>query len=131
VRLRSAVGISLGVIQRNWYQAPTYYLAFVDLYCAGSLDSYQPARKCERPFVLKEEDRMPKSALVQTTILLILLSSVAHAQTKPRARDLGVPFDGMPGPFNAGPKSSASLYSAFTSRARKTSYSPVFRELAK
>ena len=23
------------------------------------------------------------------------------AQTKPRARDLGVPFDGTPGPFNA------------------------------
>jgi L-aminopeptidase/D-esterase-like protein len=33
--------------------------------------------------------------------LLILLSSVAHAQTKPRARDLGVPFDGTPGAFNA------------------------------
>jgi D-aminopeptidase len=44
---------------------------------------------------------MPKSALVQTTVLLILLCSVARAQTKPRARDLGVPFDGMPGPFNA------------------------------
>jgi L-aminopeptidase/D-esterase-like protein len=44
---------------------------------------------------------MPKSVLVQTTVLLILLSSVAHAQTKPRARDLGVPFDGTPGPFNA------------------------------
>jgi D-aminopeptidase len=44
---------------------------------------------------------MLKSALVQTTVLLILLSSLAHAQTKPRARDLGVPFDGMPGPFNA------------------------------
>jgi D-aminopeptidase len=44
---------------------------------------------------------MLKSALVQTTVLLILLSSVAHAQTKPRARDLGVPFDGTPGPFNA------------------------------
>ncbi len=44
---------------------------------------------------------MPKSALVQTTALLILLCSVARAQTKPRARDLGVPFDGTPGPFNA------------------------------
>jgi L-aminopeptidase/D-esterase-like protein len=44
---------------------------------------------------------MPKSVLVQTTVLLILLSSVAHAQTKPRARDLGVPFDGTPGAFNA------------------------------
>ena len=44
---------------------------------------------------------MLKSALVQTIVLLILLASVAHAQTKPRARDLGVPFDGTPGPFNA------------------------------
>jgi len=44
---------------------------------------------------------MLKSALVQTAVLLILLSSVAHAQTKPRARDLGVPFDGTTGRFNA------------------------------
>ena len=44
---------------------------------------------------------MLKSALVQTLVLLILLSSVALAQTKPRARDLGVPFDGTPGSFNA------------------------------
>src|SRR5207248_10033173 len=26
---------------------------------------------------------------------------LVSAQTKPRARDLGVPFDGTPGPFNA------------------------------
>jgi hypothetical protein len=57
--------------------------------------------KYEGPFVLKKEDRILKSALVQTTVLLILLSSVAHAQTKPRARDLGVPFDGTTGRFNA------------------------------
>ena len=30
-----------------------------------------------------------------------LLVTLALAQTKPRARDLGVPFDGTPGPFNA------------------------------
>ncbi len=33
--------------------------------------------------------------------LLILATSVAYSQTKPRARDLGVPFDGAPGPNNA------------------------------
>lgn len=33
-------------------------------------------------------------------VCLILTSSVG-AQTKPRARDLGVPFDGAPGPLNA------------------------------
>jgi len=37
-----------------------------------------------------------------TAILLsALLAALAGAQTKPRARDLGVPFDGTPGPLNA------------------------------
>jgi L-aminopeptidase/D-esterase-like protein len=31
----------------------------------------------------------------------ILTSSIASAQARPRARDLGVPFDGTPGPLNA------------------------------
>ena len=31
----------------------------------------------------------------------ILLTGFLFAQTKPRARDLGVPFDGTPGPLNA------------------------------
>ena len=30
-----------------------------------------------------------------------LLVAAALAQPEPRARDLGVPFDGTPGPFNA------------------------------
>ena len=34
-------------------------------------------------------------------ILLILTCSLVASQTKPRARDLGVPFDGQPGAFNA------------------------------
>jgi D-aminopeptidase len=32
---------------------------------------------------------------------LLCAGTVAFAQTKPRARDLGVPFDGTPGPYNA------------------------------
>ncbi len=32
---------------------------------------------------------------------LLWVASLAFAQTKPRARDLGVPFDGTPGPNNA------------------------------
>jgi L-aminopeptidase/D-esterase-like protein len=32
---------------------------------------------------------------------LFLLTAVAVGQTKPRARDLGIPFDGTPGPLNA------------------------------
>ncbi len=34
-------------------------------------------------------------------ILCLLLLQLASAQTKPRARALGVPFDGTPGPLNA------------------------------
>jgi D-aminopeptidase len=34
-------------------------------------------------------------------MLLILSSAIALSQSKPRARDLGVPFDGTPGHFNA------------------------------
>jgi L-aminopeptidase/D-esterase-like protein len=33
--------------------------------------------------------------------LLIFLSQNIHAQTKPRARDLGIPFEGITGPLNA------------------------------
>jgi D-aminopeptidase len=34
-------------------------------------------------------------------VLVIFSSSIVISQTKPRARDLGVPFDGTPGPNNA------------------------------
>ncbi len=34
-------------------------------------------------------------------LFVSLCASAITAQTKPRARDLGVPFDGRPGPFNA------------------------------
>ena len=34
-------------------------------------------------------------------IALVAIASTLFAQTKPRARDLGVPFDGTPGPNNA------------------------------
>jgi D-aminopeptidase len=33
--------------------------------------------------------------------ILPLMTIIALAQTKPRARDLGIPFDGTPGPLNA------------------------------
>jgi len=38
---------------------------------------------------------------MKLTLTLIILASTAIAQSKPRARDLGVPFDGTPGPQNA------------------------------
>jgi D-aminopeptidase len=36
-----------------------------------------------------------------TSCCLLLMIQFASAQTKPRARDLGVPFEGTPGPLNA------------------------------
>jgi D-aminopeptidase len=36
-----------------------------------------------------------------SVVILSLLVTLGRAQTKPRARDLGVPFDGVPGPLNA------------------------------
>ena len=34
-------------------------------------------------------------------LLLLLVSAFTSAQARPRARDLGVPFEGTPGPYNA------------------------------
>jgi len=38
---------------------------------------------------------------ITLSILLVCLVAGALAQKKPRARELGVPFDGTPGPWNA------------------------------
>ena len=46
----------------------------------------------------------PGGIFVPAWIFFLLVTSLATgaaAQAKPRARDLGVPFDGTPGPFNA------------------------------
>src|SRR4030067_1682229 len=39
-------------------------------------------------------------ALFVFGLSFVLVTSV-HGQSKPRARDLGIPFDGTPGPYNA------------------------------
>ncbi len=39
--------------------------------------------------------------LVVSQVLLLILPEVLPAQGKPRARDLGIPFEGSPGPLNA------------------------------
>jgi D-aminopeptidase len=46
---------------------------------------------------------MPKRrpAAVISTLLFSLWATLLAAESKPRARDLGVPFDGKPGPLNA------------------------------
>jgi L-aminopeptidase/D-esterase-like protein len=41
------------------------------------------------------------SLILRAFLLLLILSQSAAAQTKPRARDLGIPFEGTPGPLNA------------------------------
>jgi D-aminopeptidase len=47
--------------------------------------------------------RLPQSLALLLTFVLIAIPSFAQEKpaAKPRARDLGVPFDGTPGPFNA------------------------------
>jgi D-aminopeptidase len=47
----------------------------------------------------KSAVRNPHSAM--TIALLLFVTIAPQAQSKPRARDLGVPFDGTPGPLNA------------------------------
>jgi len=44
---------------------------------------------------------MPSHHRITLLAALLLSTVVALAQSKPRARDLGVPFDGTPGPLNA------------------------------
>ena len=39
--------------------------------------------------------------IVKPIFILLLLSQIVSAQNKPRARDLGIPFEGTPGPLNA------------------------------
>lgn len=42
-----------------------------------------------------------RSVAFATLLCLLFVSAESVAQTRPRARDLGVPFDGTPGPLNA------------------------------
>ncbi|HVS13900.1 MAG TPA: P1 family peptidase [Thermoanaerobaculia bacterium] len=44
--------------------------------------------------------RLPSAPLLAAAVLSLLAAGAATAQ-KPRARDLGIPFDGAPGPLNA------------------------------
>jgi D-aminopeptidase len=39
--------------------------------------------------------------IVSSVLVLLLFSQCALAQVKPRARDLGIPFEGTPGPLNS------------------------------
>jgi len=49
----------------------------------------------------QHRSRTTPGLLTLPALVLLLLSTFSTAQAKPRARDLGVPFDGTPGSFNA------------------------------
>ncbi len=42
-----------------------------------------------------------RKLIIGIGVALLAMVGAGSAQSKPRARDLGVPFDGVPGPFNA------------------------------
>src|SRR3954462_2722215 len=42
-----------------------------------------------------------RKRITMRSLLLLAVAICCAAQTKPRARDLGVPFEGSPGPHNA------------------------------
>jgi L-aminopeptidase/D-esterase-like protein len=44
---------------------------------------------------------MPRPTLLVLALILTTLPALLPAQAKPRARDLGIPFDGQPGPLDA------------------------------
>ena len=50
---------------------------------------------------LMKRTRLALPAPALAVMLATIVATGLHAQTKPRARDLGVPFDGTPGPLNA------------------------------
>src|SRR5262245_39677284 len=39
--------------------------------------------------------------MIARIVLMLLVATISLAQSQPRARDLGIPFDGSPGPLNA------------------------------
>ena len=41
-----------------------------------------------------------RKPLLLATFCLLIVHQSGSAQNKPRARDLGIPFDGIPGPFD-------------------------------
>ena len=43
----------------------------------------------------------PRCPVLLWAVVVLLLPATAAAEPKPRARDLGVPFEGTPGPLNA------------------------------
>jgi L-aminopeptidase/D-esterase-like protein len=89
-------------------QALKEQLAAIEAEAAAALEAEGAAADLQAPLGrIALEPKPSKSAVDVIALawmpiaLVILLATAAGAQTKPRARDLGVPFDGTPGPLNA------------------------------
>ena len=63
----------------------------------GQVMPHQPPKR----FTMNRRFKCLLDVLLFVLIGMALLPSCSRAQERPRARDLGVPFDGTPGPFNA------------------------------
>ena len=50
---------------------------------------------------MKRRSRFLLEAILLLMVAVALLPSCSRAQDKPRARDIGIPFEGVPGPLNA------------------------------
>jgi hypothetical protein len=50
---------------------------------------------------IRRQGRERRDAIFVALLTLSMLVSVSVAAARPRARDLGIPFDGSPGPLNA------------------------------
>jgi len=50
---------------------------------------------------MKRRSRFLLGAILLVMVAVALLPSCSRAQDKPRARDIGIPFEGVPGPLNA------------------------------
>ena len=50
---------------------------------------------------MKSHGKWQTTSPVCVSLLLVAFALLAQEEPKPRARDLGIPFDGTPGPFNA------------------------------
>ena len=88
-------------------QALKEQLAEIEAEAAAAIDAEGAAADPQAPLGrLALEPKPSKStveviALAWIPVLLMLMMTTAGAQTRPRARDLGIPFDGTPGSLNA------------------------------
>jgi L-aminopeptidase/D-esterase-like protein len=89
-------------------QALKEQLAAIEAEAAAAIEAEGAAADPQAPLGRIALEPKPSKSAVEVIALawmpialVILLATAAGAQTKPRARDLGIPFDGTAGPLNA------------------------------